>query len=373
MSTRSLLVWAALVAGAELAVRGYLGGDALACHGGAVLFAGGLAGLALRSRRSALRRLGLGAAALLCVVAAADAALSRVQGASAPPAPAPSETTPDVPRRAGAEPEPPPPESLVIAVLGGSGAVGAGDDAEAAWPGRLEAALRERFACERRIVVWNAARPGEPLGGGAEAVGRLAESVQPELLLVHAGPGMLEALLDEEPALRFPPAEPRRRCASLLGAALERLVRGTARERRWREALDVAVPLDLRRSRVAARYRALVLAARRRGIDGVLLTTALALAPEAPPAALREAERAHPRIRARILANRHHARLVRGVAGSYGLVSVDTRAVLPEGDPRAFRDLARPSPEGHARIADAVADGLARTLARPPARCRPAA
>jgi hypothetical protein len=53
MSTWSLVRWAALLAGGELAVRGYLSGDRWICGGGAALFALALAALArpIRAQR----------------------------------------------------------------------------------------------------------------------------------------------------------------------------------------------------------------------------------------------------------------------------------------------------------------------------------
>lgn len=376
MSTRSLLVWAALVAGAELAARGYLGGDGLACHGGAALFAAALAALSLGARGRGLRRpgrlarrLGLGAAALLLAAAGVDAAVSRGPSAgpgdTGPRSPAAAETGVADADGHGASPARREGD-FAIAVLDGAPASGE----PRPWTDLLQTVLRRRYDCERRIVVWRAGRPGEPLGGGADAVERLAEASRPDLLLVYAGPGLLDALLEEEPSLRFPAPEPVPRRGSALVASVEVRLRRAARERRWSEARSAPAPLDLRGSPVAARYRALVLAARRRAIDVALLTTSLAATADSPPAALRAWEVAHPRTRSLVLANRQHARLVHGIAGSYGVPAIDTRPGLDGSGAEGFRDLARPSASGRARMADTVADGVAQLLARPPTRCR---
>jgi hypothetical protein len=73
MSTGSLLRWIALVAGAELAVRGYGAGAIARSHAGAALFAIALAALLWRTRA---QRAGLAIGAVMFVVAAADAALA---------------------------------------------------------------------------------------------------------------------------------------------------------------------------------------------------------------------------------------------------------------------------------------------------------
>ena len=73
MSTGSLIRWIALVAGGELAVRGYLAGSIALCHAGAALFALALAALSWRTRA---RRAGIAFASALLAGTAADAVLA---------------------------------------------------------------------------------------------------------------------------------------------------------------------------------------------------------------------------------------------------------------------------------------------------------
>ena len=73
MSTGSLLRWIALVAGGELAVRGYVAGSVALCHAGAALFALALAVLVGRTRA---RWIAVGLGAGLLAVTAVDAVLA---------------------------------------------------------------------------------------------------------------------------------------------------------------------------------------------------------------------------------------------------------------------------------------------------------
>src|SRR5215468_1588941 len=92
MSTASLIRWIALVAGAELTVRGHLAGRFWTCHAGAALFAIALAAI---TRPTRARRAGALAAAVLLAIAAIDAAIGAPAPAAAvrePTAPAPAES-----------------------------------------------------------------------------------------------------------------------------------------------------------------------------------------------------------------------------------------------------------------------------------------
>ena len=102
MSTGRLLLWAALVAGVELAVRGHLVGDGAIAHGGALLAVGAALGLAWRpARRRALVAVG----ALAVGAVAIDAALGAPPTPHAAwpwPGPAALMSAPDAPRPATA-------------------------------------------------------------------------------------------------------------------------------------------------------------------------------------------------------------------------------------------------------------------------------
>jgi hypothetical protein len=73
MSTASLLRWIALVAGAELAVRGYFADRLGLCHAGAALLALALAALLWQTR---IRRAGIALGIALLVLAAVDLVLA---------------------------------------------------------------------------------------------------------------------------------------------------------------------------------------------------------------------------------------------------------------------------------------------------------
>ena len=341
MSTWSLLRWIALVAGAELAVRGHLASHGWACHGGAALAALALIALVWPTR---VRRLGLVAAGVLTGLVAIDATLAAwAKPDRPPPAPARERAAAAAPP---AVPAAPAAGSTVILAFGGSATAGViGEDP--AWPARLEALLRERFHCERSVDVVDARPSDTPLGDTAALASALAAH-HPDLVLVLAGPGLLDDVLDEAPALRFPAPRAIGPRASPLGRALEVLLAKWSTDRRWRRALAAEFALDPRSSPVVARYRELVLTARRAGADIALLISAPVFAAESSDELLRSTEIAQPQTRSWILASRAHDRSVRAIAGSYGIRAIDTRPGL----------------------VDAVAAALAELLARTPTGCR---
>jgi hypothetical protein len=343
MSTWSLLRWIALVAGAELAVRGNLANHGWACHGGAALAALALAALAWPTPVQGpafARRLGLLAAGVLGGLVAIDAALAAWAVADRP-SPAPAREL-AAPAALPAAPAAPPAGSIVILAFGGSAIAGVSAE-EPDWPARLQAALRERSRCERSVAVVDARRSGAPLGDAAALATALAEH-RPFLVLVLAGPGLLDGVLEEAPALRFPAPEPIGARASLLGRALEAALAKWRTDRRWRRAVAADVALDPRSSPVIARYRELVLTARRAGAEIALLIPALAVAAESSDE-LRSIEIAQPHTRSWILASRAHARSIRAIAGSYGIRAIDTRPGLIDAVATALAEpLARTAP-----------------------------
>jgi len=262
MSTRSLLVWIALVTGVEFALRGHLANRGWLCHGGALLFALGLAGLVWPTRA---RRAGIAVATGLALLVGFDASWAAWR--EAPPA-------------------------------------GAGEKTVRA-EGGVAAALESRFRCPDEVATLDVSEPARRWRSALEAGPRLA--------LVYGGERVLDEVLASEPALRRARGERSpERGSPLVAALVQRWRRGDA-EQRWREARDAALFVDPARSRVAARYREALLAARRSGAEVLLLVDAPT---EGEPAATPEA-------RGRWLAERAHLRLVRGVAGAYGLRVVE--------------------------------------------------
>ena len=259
MSSRSLLSWVALVAGAELAVRGHLADRSLACHGGALLFAAALAALTWPGRG---RRAGALAASALAALALLDAGW-RIAGPAAA-------------------------EQMLAerrAVLPSLGNI-----------------LTHRFACPPGVAAFGLTELGSP---SPWSEGEWS------FVLLHGGETIVDAVLEEAPELRADaaPTGPR---ASPLAARLERSVRRSAAERRWRRAREALEQLEPERSRVFAAYRAAILGARRSGAG-----VALALAPvpgEAP---------AEPDQRTRWAARRAHEQLARAAAGRYGIPVIE--------------------------------------------------
>ena len=186
MSTRSLLLWVALVAGVELLARGYLGGQQAWLHGGAWLLVAALAGGAWRlrtARRSSRALLALAAAPALLSLASAvapdeppdprlhfwrahpeerarlleglgdDPALRRVVLFDLPIA---------LDARGFRRIEPPADARRHrIVAVGGSDTFGATRSAdERPWPTLLEEAITRELRCETPVEVVNAGVPG---------------------------------------------------------------------------------------------------------------------------------------------------------------------------------------------------------------------
>jgi hypothetical protein len=354
MSTGSLLRWIALVAGAELAVRGHLADRTWTCHAGAALFALALAALAWPTR--AWRAGGIAAGALLALVAIDAAVAGFASPAPAATAPAREAVAPAPPR----DPAPVAPGRFAILVFGGR--------ARSTSAASLERALNGRMTCAQPLAVVEAGGAGA-LGDAAALTAAIA-SVHAALVLVLAESELLDDVAAESPALDFAAPAAIGPRASPIGVAVESALASWRSDRRWRAALDEKVALDPRSSRVVARYRALVLASRRAGADVALVIPPLALAPDAPRDAIRAAERDEPRARRWLLASRAHARSLRALAGTYGIRAIDVRPGLEGSGSAAFDSLGQLSDAGRAQLAQTVATALADLLARTPPGCR---
>ncbi|HKA13390.1 MAG TPA: hypothetical protein VKH41_00105 [Myxococcota bacterium] len=351
MSTASLIRWIALVAGAELTVRGHLAGRFWTCHAGAALFAIALAAIARPTRA---RRAGAVAAAVLFAIAAIDAAIG-VFGAPAPAAAVREPTAPAPAESAVAPSAPSLPGRFAILVFAGRDA-----DGQSPLPASLLRARVAELACDPPIdVVERVTR--EPLGDSATLAAALAR-FHPGLVLVIAANAVLDEVIAELPALDFPAPEPIGPRGSAIGRVLERAISEWRRERAWRGALGTELALDPRSSRVVARYRELVLASRRADAEVVLLIPPLAASADTDR--IRAAETAAPRARAWLLASRAHARSLRALAGSYGISAIDTRPDVEATGGASFDDPAHLSAAGRERFAQAVASALAERLAR---------
>ncbi len=347
MSTASLLRWIALVAGAELAVRGHLANHRWTCHAGAALFA-----IALAWPTRARRPGAIAAAALLALVAI-DAAIGAFTAPARPPTESLRERTAPAPAAVPAS-APPAPGSTVVLVF-----AGLDRDGQSPLSATLLRASLPR--CEPPVEVVEAGTR-EPLGDPAALEAALARG-HPALVLVLAANQLLDDVIAESAALDFSAPEPIGPRGSPLGRALEGALADWRRERAWQRALHAEVALDPHASHVIARYRELVLAARRADAEVALLIPALAVAPDAPREQLRSAETLAPHARGWLLASRAHARSLRALAGSYGIPAIDTRPALEGTGHASFVELGRLSAAGRERFAQTVADALAERLA----------
>jgi hypothetical protein len=419
MSTANLLLGVALLAGAELAVRGHLSANLPAFHAGLLLAAAGVAALAVRARRAGRRVLPLaaGAAALaglsfaeLALDAllhetarqAADptwsfaraagnpAAYERWRAAHAPAWRLLSGVGAD--RTASFEPGdrlrldgvevvigphgfrggdagPIDDDAYRIFVLGGSSTFGATLLPEdRPWPEVLEARIRETWRCAVPVRVLNAGLPGQSL---ASSRARLERDVFPgrvDLIVTHHGPDGFAELAETVPEARFEPSHATAPRASRAAAALERAVERRSRARRWRLARQ-ALPTapDVRKTDYASEYRRILVEARARGVAVALLSFDMAVDLDSPEAAIRFYEGAVPRVREWILANRLHDRLVRQMAVAYAARSVDTSENLSGAyDDDAWIGPTHLSQLGRERLAANVLEGLRDLLEREP-------
>jgi hypothetical protein len=304
--------------------------------------------------RRRARRSGAIAAAALLAAAAIDAAIGAF------PAP------PTAPIRKRSDPVPvvvpasPLPAAGSFAVLVFAGR---DPDGQSALPAPLLRASAARFDCDPPIEVVETVA-GEPLGEAA-ALEAALERYRPGLVLVLAANAVLDEVIAELPAVDFPAPEATSPRGSPLGSAIERAIADFQRERRWRRALGAEIALDPRTSRVVARYRELVLAARRAGADVML-----AIPPLAADDRIRAAERDAPHARAWLLASRAHARSVLALAGSYGIPAIDARSTLEGDGSEAFAELGWLDAPGRERLAEVVADAIRERVVRTAPGCR---
>jgi hypothetical protein len=341
MSTRSLLLWIALVSGAELGIRGHLSADASAFHGGLWLLVASFAALAWHARRA--RRRIAGPAAVLAVGLAVLSIVELASGAIAGETP-------------GTPPPAAPAQASHHATIGGSLSFPddawavvvldeAGTERDDEWPGVLQSRF-DRLACRQTPVVRRTTRVDRAL------------ATKPDLILTRWRCDDLDAALDTIPAAAIgeaPRIPPR---ASVLGRAAEAWLRRSRYEHRWRAALAVEPgSFVLRGTPCTSRYRGLVLAATRRGLPVALLTPSLAANERTAEATLRALEANQPDLRRRILVARLCELVIHATAGAFGAEVIDTTPGL-DGEPKLFDDALHPNAAGLERLADNVIAAL---------------
>lgn len=386
MSTRSLLHWLALVAGAEGLARGHLLARPEWFHAGAWLLAAALGAAAWRRRT---RRAG---AAALWIAALLPASLS-LASAGAPAAP---DADPDprlelwreraderrlldegAPAGAGEvelfgvqialapggarAPRPATPGARYrIVAAGGSSTFGATlGTAESAWPLLLEAAIRRELACTPPVEVLNLGVLGRGLAGVVKGFDSEILPLEPQLLIYESGVHELDELAAQHPSLAVPAFEPTPPRASRPLRRLEMRWRQRADERDWRAA-RAAVPPDLapRATLLAGAYRHLLLDARRHGIDVALVGLALALPPDAPAADVRRVEAFDPRARQRLLALDLHRRVLGELAATYRATWIDPAPAPDQARESLFLDLHLRSQAGREQLAELLLAAL---------------
>jgi lysophospholipase L1-like esterase len=244
------------------------------------------------------------------------------------------------------------------------------------WPELLEARIRDELACDAPVELVNAGVPGWTL---ANNLGRLPEilGLAPDLLLSYHGYNGFHFFLPELPSLQVKRAPTAPERPSRLLRRLETSLRLWSFRRRYAEAraLDASVlDADPLKTAYADLYAELVTRARARGVEVALSSFNMAVNAESPDEVVRVFESAFPDVRARILANRMHDRIVRAVARVHGAVFVDASAGLDGQYRDQFIDLVHLTPSGRARLTRNLFEGLRPLLARAPRlRCRPRA
>jgi hypothetical protein len=162
--------------------------------------------------------------------------------------------------------------------------------------------------------------------------------------------------------------------ASRILERVEAAVRALWFRQRYRALpeIDASVPSGrLLASAYAAWYGLLVDAAHAAGAQVALCSFNLAVNAESPEVAIRLHEGLVPDLRARMLANRLHTRLVHELARSLRVTAIDTSRELDGAYRDAFLDAAHFSQVGSRRMAANVFDGLSGLLRdHPRLHCR---
>jgi lysophospholipase L1-like esterase len=254
-----------------------------------------------------------------------------------------------------------------IVALGESTTFGATiGPADRPWPEVLEKRIAEELDCARSVQVVNAGVPGWTLANNLARLDADIWPLDPDLIVSYHGYNGFPYLIREIPSIRVgaTPAAPAR--PSELLRRVERRLRGFLFRRRYRAARDVdlaAIETDLHLTRYAELYRELVFDARGAGVDLVLATFNLAVDRSSPEEVIEFYELMFPDIRARMLANRLHTRLVREIGSAYDVPVIDTSPDLDGAYRSAYIDPMHFTQEGRDRLAHHILDGIRDLLA----------
>ena len=229
------------------------------------------------------------------------------------------------------------------------------------WPEVLEERIARELRCDEPVQVVNAGMPGWTL---ANQLARLKEDIwplEPDLLLAYHGYNGFPYLIHELPEISVgqAPSAPERPSRLLRG--LENAVRIRWFLRRYRAAQDVderVLETDLHGSHYAELYRKLVFGTRAMKIPLVLSTFNLAVKSDSPEEVVRFYELMFPDVRARVLANRLHTRLVKETGAEYDVTVIDTSRDVDGHWEDAFIDPMHLTQTGRERLARNLFEGL---------------
>ena len=242
------------------------------------------------------------------------------------------------------------------------------------WPELLEARIADELACDRPVEVVNAGVPGWTL---ANQVMRFSDDITPlapDLVVSYHGFNGFHFFFAGLPEVTVRGSDRPPPRASRILERVEAAFRALWFRQRYRAlpAIEASVSTKvLRGTAYAAWYRRLVDAAHAAGAQVALCTFNLAVNADSPEVAIRLHEGLVPDLRARMLANRLHSRLVLEAARSLPVIPIDTSRDLDGAYRDAFIDAAHFSQAGSRRMAANVFDGISGLLRdHPRLHCR---
>lgn len=252
------------------------------------------------------------------------------------------------------------------------------------WPEILARRITNEFACAVPVEVINAGMPGFPLSLNLLRLEDDIRPLAPNLVITYHGPEGFD-FIGSHPA-----PEPTdvsaivdARPSKVLGAVEGALRRWQAGRRdagvlrdylAARRAEARGVEADLLATPYAALYRRLAVSVAAWPAKLIMCTYNLAVTEGSPEKVIRFYERGFPNVRALVVANRLHNRLVSELGRKENILVIDTAAGLDGAYEDAYADVFHHTQVGSDRLAANVLTGLISVLADDPrARCRPAA
>jgi lysophospholipase L1-like esterase len=241
------------------------------------------------------------------------------------------------------------------------------------WPEVLEARIAAELRCDAPVQVVNAGVPGWTLANNLARLRSDILPLGPDLLVSYHGYNGFPFILGGLPsvAVGSAPVVPER--PSRLLRQIEAAVRYGWFRRRYRAAQQIderALDVDLHMTRYADLYTQLAAEARAAGVPLVLASFNMAVDATTPDEVVRFYEPAFPDLRARLLANRLHSRLVREIATSQRIPAIDTSADLDGAWRDAYIDPIHFTQKGRDRLARNVLAGI-RPILSDANGCRP--